>query len=131
MDILTRAKTLVGLSLDSDGLVDAERVSAVCEYAQTQVPPAQRTKLLKTYLARLKPIVAARSAVVESSGELSPETLAELVKKLERRAGGKLRVETKIDKSLLGGVRVKCGDDVFERSASAVLRDLQTSSKTQ
>ena len=68
---------------------------------------------------------------MESSGELSRETLAELVEKLEKRAGGKLRVETKIDKSLLGGVRVKCGDDVFERSADAVLRRLQTSSKTQ
>ncbi len=131
MDILTRAKTLVGLSFDSDGLVDAERVSAVCEYVQTQVRPAQRTRLLKAYLERLKPIVSARSAVVESSGELSPETLAGLVGKLERRTGGKLRVETKIDKSLLGGVRIKCGDDVFERSAAGVLRDLQTSSKTQ
>lgn len=109
---------LVGLSLSADGLVSAERVKAVCEYVAENPEYSDKLKLLKAYLKYIKPLVNRRNAVIETSGEISKDSLDSLLARIEKAAGGRVEVHTKINKALLGGIRVKIGDDIYERSVS-------------
>ena len=117
MDISEQAKTFLELSVDKNGFLDRARVKAVLEYIDANVPESARAALLKKYAARLRVLADRQTAVIASAGALSAETLVALSEKIAKRAGGKLRVKTVVDKSLVAGVRVKIGDDVFERSA--------------
>lgn len=118
MNFASEAKMLVGLSLSADGLVSAERVKAVCEYVAENPEYSDKLKLLKAYLKYIKPLVNRRNAVIETSGEISKDSLDSLLARIEKAAGGRVEVHTKINKALLGGIRVKIGDDIYERSVS-------------
>ncbi len=124
MNFASEAKMLVGLSLSADGLVSAERVKAVCEYVAENPEYSDKLKLLKAYLKYIKPLVNRRNAVIESSGEISKDSLDSLLTRIEKAAGGRVEVHTKINKALLGGIRVKIGDDIYERSVSDELASL-------
>ncbi len=124
MNFASEAKMLVGLSLSADGLVSAERVKAVCEYVAENPEYSDKLKLLKAYLKYIKPLVNRRNAVIESSGEISKDSLDSLLARIEKAAGGRVEVHTKINKALLGGIRVKIGDDIYERSVSDELASL-------
>ncbi len=124
MNFASEAKMLVGLSLSADGLVSAERVRAVCEYVAETPEYSDKLKLLKAYLKYIKPLVNRRNAVIETSGEISKASLDSLLARIEKAAGGRVEVHTKINKALLGGIRVKIGDDIYERSVSDELASL-------
>ena len=124
MNFASEAKMLVGLSLSADGLVSAERVKAVCEYVAENPEYSDKLKLLKAYLKYITPLVNRRNAVIESSGEISKDSLDSLLARIEKAAGGRVEVHTKINKALLGGIRVKIGDDIYERSLSDELASL-------
>ena len=124
MNFASEAKMLVGLSLSADGLVSAERVRAVCEYVAENPEYSDKLKLLKAYLKYIKPLVNRRNAVIETSGEISKDSLDSLLARIEKAAGGRVEVHTKINKALLGGIRVKIGDDIYERSVSGELASL-------
>ena len=124
MNFASEAKMLVGLSLSADGLVSAERVKAVCEYVAENPEYSDKLKLLKAYLKYITPLVNRRNAVIESSGEISKDSLDSLLARIEKAAGGRVEVHTKINKALLGGIRVKIGDDIYERSVSDELASL-------
>lgn len=124
MNFASEAKMLVGLSLSADGLVSAERVKAVCEYVAENPEYSDKLKLLKAYLKYIKPLVKRRNAVIESSGEISKDSLNSLLARIEKAAGGRVEVHTKINKALLGGIWVKIGDDIYERSVSDELASL-------
>lgn len=124
MNFASEAKMLVGLSLSADGLVSAERVRAVCEYVAENPEYSDKLKLLKAYLKYIKPLVNRRNAVIETSGEISKDSLDSLLARIEKAAGGRVEVHTKINKALLGGIRVKIGDDIYERSVSDELASL-------
>lgn len=124
MNFASEAKMLVGLSLSADGLVSAERVKAVCEYVAENPEYSDKLKLLKAYLKYIKPLVKRRNAVIETSGEISKDSLDSLLARIEKAAGGRVEVHTKINKALLGGIRVKIGDDIYERSVSDELASL-------
>ena len=124
MNFASEAKMLVGLSLSADGLVSAERVKAVCEYVAENPEYSDKLKLLKAYLKYITPLVNRRNAAIESSGEISKDSLDSLLARIEKAAGGRVEVHTKINKALLGGIRVKIGDDIYERSLSDELASL-------
>ena len=124
MDISQQAKAFVRLSAAEDGFPERERARAVLEYIDKYVPKNRRAALLKKYAAGLGALAARKTAVITSAGELSPQTLEYLKEKIEKRAGGRAMVKTAIDPSLAGGVRVKIGDDVFERSAKDFIERL-------
>lgn len=124
MDISQQAKAFARLSAAEDGFPEKERARAVLEYIDKNVPQNRRAALLKKYAAALKAIIARKTAVITSAGELSPQTLEYLKEKISKRAGGRAIIKTEVDPSLAGGVRVKIGDDVFERSAKDFLERL-------
>jgi F-type H+-transporting ATPase subunit delta len=68
-------------------------------------------------------------AEVFSAFELSGAQLAELVQRLEKKTGRKVKAAVRLDKELIGGVKVVLGDKVIDGSARAQLGALETALK--
>lgn len=120
------AKILVEESLGTDGWVDSARVSAVCDYVEANVPEARKVPLLRTYATLLKPAIGRGEALVESSGAISDEAFDGIKKFVAEQTGRAGIVFRKVENSgLLGGVRITCGDDIWERSVKSDLESLR------
>ena len=68
-------------------------------------------------------------AEVISAFELSKPQLADLVERLEKKTGKKVKAKVQLDKELIGGVKVVMGDKVIDGSARAQLGALETALK--
>ena len=68
-------------------------------------------------------------AEVQSAFELSDAQLKDLVQRLEKKTGRKVRAKVNVDRELIGGVKVVLGDKVIDGSARAQLGALETALK--
>jgi F-type H+-transporting ATPase subunit delta len=68
-------------------------------------------------------------AQVQSAFELTAAQLADLVQRLEKRTGRKVRTQVQLNRELIGGVRILLGDKVIDGSARAQLEALETALK--
>ena len=68
-------------------------------------------------------------AEVQTAFELSEAQLGDLVQRLEKKTGRKVRARVQVDKELIGGVKVVLGDKVIDGSARAQLGALETALK--
>lgn len=92
-----------------------------------------RIDLLPEVRSQFEALKNEREGVVEaevhSAFELSDEQIADLVRRLEAKTGRKVRTRVRIDKELIGGVRVLVGDKVIDGSARAQLTALESALK--
>ncbi len=74
-----------------------------------------------------------REGVVEAdiftAFEMDAAQLADLVSRLEKKTGRRVKARVSVDKSLIGGVKVAIGDQVIDGSARAQLGALETALK--
>jgi F-type H+-transporting ATPase subunit delta len=68
-------------------------------------------------------------AEVHSAFELSDAQVADLVQRLEKKTGRKVRAKIEIQKDLIAGVRIVLGDKVIDGSARAQLDALEAALK--
>ena len=68
-------------------------------------------------------------AEVLSAFELSEAQVADLVQRLEKKMGRKVRARVSLDRELIGGIKVVLGDKVIDGSARAQLSALETALK--
>jgi F-type H+-transporting ATPase subunit delta len=68
-------------------------------------------------------------AEVQSAFELTGDQAGDLVARLEKKLGRKVKARVSVDKSLIGGVRVLVGDKVIDGSARAQLDALENALK--
>jgi len=68
-------------------------------------------------------------AEVQSAFELSDAQLKDLVQRLEKKTGRKVRAHVSVDRELIGGVKIVLGDKVIDGSARAQLGALETALK--
>ena len=68
-------------------------------------------------------------AEVTTAFEMEPAQVADLVSRLEKRTGRKVRARVSVDRSLIGGVMVVIGDKVIDGSARAQLSALENALK--
>lgn len=68
-------------------------------------------------------------AEVVSAFEMDAAQLADLVARLEKSTGRKVKARVSVDKELIGGVKVVLGDKVIDGSARAQLGALETALK--
>jgi len=68
-------------------------------------------------------------AEIYTAFEMNPAQLADLVARLEKKTGRKVRARVSIDKALIGGVKVVIGDKVIDGSARAQLAALENALK--
>ena len=68
-------------------------------------------------------------AEVQSAFELSEAQLKDIVQRLEKKTGRKVKSRVTVDEALIGGVRVLLGDKVIDGSVRAQLAALETALK--
>jgi F-type H+-transporting ATPase subunit delta len=92
-----------------------------------------RLEVLAEIRAQYEALKNEREGVVEaevvSAFELDPAQLADLVARLEKKTGRKVKARVSVDKALIGGVKVVLGDKVIDGSARAQLGALETALK--
>ena len=68
-------------------------------------------------------------AEVYTAFEMDQAQVADLVARLEKKTGRKVKARVSVDKSLIGGVKIVIGDKVIDGSARAQLAALETALK--
>jgi F-type H+-transporting ATPase subunit delta len=68
-------------------------------------------------------------AEISTAFEMDQAQLADLVARLEKKTGRKVKARVSVDKSLIGGVKIAIGDQVIDGSARAQLAALETALK--
>jgi F-type H+-transporting ATPase subunit delta len=112
----------------------AGRLSGEAENFVRVLAENGRLELLPHIRAQYEALRNEREGVVEAeiqtAFELEPAQLADLVARLEKKTGRKVKASVRLDRSLIGGVRIVLGDKVIDGSARAQLAALETALKT-
>ncbi len=93
----------------------------LCEHGKI----AEIHECIKEFEALKKNADNVVTASVKSASELSDEQQRALIDKLQRVTGKTVIIETKIDKSLIGGICVEVDGKVFDGSLKKQLRDVK------
>ena len=92
-----------------------------------------RLDVLAAIRAQYEALKNEREGVVEAevhtAFELDAAQIADLVSRLEKKTGRKVKARVSVDKSLIGGVKVVIGDKVIDGSARAQLAALESALK--
>jgi F-type H+-transporting ATPase subunit delta len=111
----------------------AGRLSGEAENFVRVLADNSRLDVLSEIHAQYEELKNEREGVVEaevySAFEMEATQLADLVSRLERKSGRKVKARVSVDKSLIGGVKVVIGDKVIDGSARAQLGALEIALK--
>lgn len=121
-DAIAAGRRLYRLCLQ-DGKLNEESVRKVIA-SLTQNKPRNYRGILMTLQRQMKHYFADRHVLVESAKELDTQSRAELEGSLRAQHGGDLTFEYTVQPELLGGMRVRKGDDVWDGSVKARLQRL-------
>jgi F-type H+-transporting ATPase subunit delta len=109
-----------------NGILDEARVRQAVALLMAKKPRGYVEILSRLHrLAKLD--VAKRTATVEGAVEASPAQLAEIKTNLEKRYGAGLNVSYVVNPSLLGGLRIQVGSDLYDGSVKTRLDKLAQS----
>ncbi|MEM1222787.1 MAG: F0F1 ATP synthase subunit delta [Verrucomicrobiota bacterium] len=120
--IISFAKKLVELSKDN-GVVTEARVTEVLAGLK-KVNHSRHLSLLKAYLTYLRREVALQTAVVSTPQLLSPEAIQIIEANYTKAYGRPITASIQQDPSLIAGLRVRVGDDVYDSSVAGRLQRL-------
>ncbi len=109
-----------------DGRLDEARVRAIVSRV-IQSKPRGYLKALSHFQRLLELHLEARQVRVENAVESSPELMNSLRASLEKRYGPGLDISFWIDPSLIGGLRIRVGSDVYDGTVKARLESLKSS----
>ncbi|MBL9202378.1 MAG: F0F1 ATP synthase subunit delta [Opitutaceae bacterium] len=106
-----------------NGELSAERVAGVLAYVEKH-RPAQTVPVLKAYSRLVAAEIARGQAVIEHAGPVSDATLADIAAAMTKKYGRRVASVARPNRTLLAGLRVRVGDDVYESSVSSQLATL-------
>ena len=116
------ARRLFQLSV-VDGVLAPDRITGVLAYVEKHKPAGQ-IEVLRAY-RRLVAIELAKSrAVVEHAGSLPDPLLQDIAAALTKKYHRAVTATARTNPSLIAGVRVRLGDDIYESSVAAQLAAL-------
>ena len=119
------AKKLLELSKDSS-VVTESKVAEVLAGLQ-QVKHRHYLAVLKTFLNYLRREVALQTAVVSTPTRLSDDAIKAVEVQFSKLYSRPVSAVTQQDTSLIAGVRVRVGDDVYDSSVAGRLKRLAES----
>lgn len=106
------------------GAPSKERVDAVLAALRGR-PDKERRELLRAYLVLMRREEAARTLTIEHAGPLDAASRQSIVGAMQNRTRRSLVVAERDAPALLGGLRVRLGDDLFDASISGILARLK------
>jgi len=113
------ARQLFKLSV-VDGAVSPARVAGVLEYVEKH-RPANPVMVLRAYRRLVAAELAKSTATVEHAGFVNSHVLDAIAAALSKKYNRPITWTAKPDASLLAGLRVRVGDDVYESSVAGQL----------
>ena len=108
----------------TDGQLDPGRISSLVDSLIAK-KPRNYINVLKNYRRLLRLELEKRHATVETSSEVDPAIRSEIVANLKSKYGNDLSTEFHVDPQLLGGMRVRVGNDVWDGSVRNRLERLE------
>jgi F-type H+-transporting ATPase subunit delta len=108
----------------TDGQLDPGRISSLVDSLIAQ-KPRNYIDVLKNYRRLLRLELEKRHATVETSSEVDPTIRSEIVANLKSKYGNDLSTEFHVDPQLLGGMRIRVGNDVWDGSVRNRLERLE------
>jgi F-type H+-transporting ATPase subunit delta len=106
------------------GKLDEEKISQMVQTVLA-TKPRRYVDVLKDYQRLLQLEVEKRHAVIESATPLNRSLGDRIVTNLRARYGEDLTTEFRTNPELLGGLRIKIGNDVWDGSVKNRLNQLQ------
>lgn len=108
-----------------EGLLSPERVAGVLEYIEAH-PLENSLQVLKAYHRLIAAEVAKGQAVVEHAGSVDNAILKTIAASLSKQYNRPVTAVAKANPSLIAGLRVRVGDDVYESSVAGRLQALSS-----
>ena len=108
----------------TDGQLDRGKIASLVQSLISK-RPRHFMAVLQNYKRLLRLEIEKRHAKIESAIQLSPQAAVDIVARLKKKYGGDLTSEFVVDPTLLGGVRVRVGSDVWDGTLRNRLERLQ------
>jgi F-type H+-transporting ATPase subunit delta len=108
----------------TSGKLDEEKISHMVQ-SVLATKPRRYVDVLKDYQRLLHLETEKRHAVIESATPLNRSIGDQVVTNLKARYGEDLTTEFRTNPELLGGLRIKIGNDVWDGSVKSRLNKLQ------
>lgn len=119
------ARKLVELSREN-GMVTEARVAEVIK-ALKQMQHPHHLKILKTFLNYIRREITLQTALVSASTSLSEGSLKAIEAYFTKTCNRPVDAVFKQDESLIAGIRIRVGDDVYDASVAGYLQRLAES----
>jgi F-type H+-transporting ATPase subunit delta len=108
----------------TDGQLDQGKIESLVQSLIAK-KPRRFLDILQNYKRLLRLEIEKRHATIESASKLSSQNSSETLAKLKQRYGDDLTAEFRTDPTLLGGMRVRVGSDVWDGTVRNRLQQLQ------
>jgi F-type H+-transporting ATPase subunit delta len=108
----------------TDGQLDRGKIASLVQSLIAK-QPRHFMVILQHYKRLLRLELEKRHAKIESATELSPQAAFEIGARLKRKYGEDLTTDFIVDPTLLGGIRVRVGSDVWDGTLRNRLERLQ------
>ena len=108
----------------TDGQLDRGRIASLVQSVIAK-KPRHYIDILHYYKRLLRLEIEKRHAKIESATQLAPDAAIKVVEKLKKKYGTDLTSEFVVDPTLLGGVRVRVGSDVWDGTVRTRLQRLE------
>ena len=108
----------------TDGQLDRGKIGSLVQSLIAK-KPRHYIDILQNYKRLLRLELDKRHAIIESATELTPQASSKVASRLEQKYGDDLTTEFVVDPTLLGGMRVRVGSDVWDGTVRNRLNLLQ------
>lgn len=108
----------------TDGQLDRGRIGSLTQ-SLIEKRPRHFLEILQNYKRLLRLEIEKRHAKIESAMQLDPQAAVNIVDRLKKKYGGELTTEFVVDPTLLGGVRIRVGSDVWDGTVRSRLQRLE------
>lgn len=108
----------------TDAQLDNGKISALVQSLVTK-KPRHYIDVLQHYKRLLRLDIEKRHARIESAMKLDAQLAKQIVDRLKRKYGNDLTADFDVDGSLLGGLRVRVGNDVWDGTLRNRLQRLE------
>jgi F-type H+-transporting ATPase subunit delta len=108
----------------SDGQLDPQKIASLVD-SLTRRKPRHYIEVLKNYRRLLRLELEKRSARIETASEVDSAIRSEILANLKKKYGNDLTAEFVVDLALLGGMRIRVGNDVWDGTVRGRLERLQ------
>lgn len=126
MTVSRQDRSLIRKLLDlcmAEGQLSEQHVQAVLQWME-RFPIGRQRLLMRLFLRSIRRLAAQQTILVESPQPLTEAVQLQIRKSLSARYQRSLSIEVRENMSLIGGLRIRVGDDLMDASVSGALSRL-------